>query len=136
MSAKDVLKDDPRARQRLRWIEQYEHITKKVAPTCRSFGISRGTSYIWYHRYLSLGPEGSAHEVMLAAQDTPLAPEGRARRDHPAPLAAALRPQAYVVLPSEAELVCFQEHHLASVQGARTQQTQVQEKMGTVSAAV
>lgn len=52
-------------RLRLRWIEHYEQVTKKVAPTCRYFGISRGTLrwlqnyfYLWYHRYLSLGPEG------------------------------------------------------------------------------
>ena len=49
---------DPRAKQRLRWIEHYENVTKQVAPTCRYFGISRGTFYIWYHRYLSLGIEG------------------------------------------------------------------------------
>lgn len=49
---------DPRARQRLRWIQHYEQVTKKVAPTCRYFGISRGTFYLWYHRYLSLGVEG------------------------------------------------------------------------------
>lgn len=49
---------DPRARQRLRWIEHYEQVTKKVAPTCRYFGISRQTFYCWYHRYLSLGVEG------------------------------------------------------------------------------
>jgi len=46
------------ARLRLRWIEHYEQVTKKVAPTCRYFGISRGTFYLWYHRYLSLGAEG------------------------------------------------------------------------------
>lgn len=45
-------------RLRLRWIEYYEQVTKKVAPTCRYFGISRGTFYLWYHRYLSLGEEG------------------------------------------------------------------------------
>lgn len=50
--------NDPRARQRLRWIEHYEHVTKKVAPTCRYFGITRSTFYLWYHRYLSLGEEG------------------------------------------------------------------------------
>ncbi len=49
---------DPRARLRLRWIEHYEQVTKKVAPTCRYFGISRGTFYLWYHRYLALGAEG------------------------------------------------------------------------------
>src|SRR3989338_6827149 len=49
---------DARAKQRLRWIEHYQQVTKKVAPTCRYFGISRGTFYIWYHRYLSLGVEG------------------------------------------------------------------------------
>ena len=58
MSKHDVLKNDPRARQRLRWIEHYQQITKKVAPTCRYFGITRGTFYLWYHRYLSLGVEG------------------------------------------------------------------------------
>lgn len=58
MSSKSVLKNDPRARQRLRWIEHYEQVTKKVAPTCRYFGITRGTFYLWYHRYLSLGNEG------------------------------------------------------------------------------
>jgi len=49
---------DHQAKIRLRWIEHYEQITKKVAPTCRYFGISRGTFYVWYHRYLSLGQEG------------------------------------------------------------------------------
>lgn len=49
---------DLRARLRLRWIQHYEQVTKKVAPTCRYFGISRGTFYLWYHRYLSLGAEG------------------------------------------------------------------------------
>lgn len=46
------------AQLRLRWIGHYEQVTKKVAPTCRYFGISRGTFYLWYHRYLSLGVEG------------------------------------------------------------------------------
>jgi len=49
---------DQRAQLRLRWIEHYEQVTKKVAPTCRYFGISRGTFYLWYHRYLSLGAGG------------------------------------------------------------------------------
>jgi transposase InsO family protein len=49
---------DPRAKQRLRWINHYAQVTKKVAPTCRYFGITRGTFYLWYHRYLSLGVEG------------------------------------------------------------------------------
>lgn len=49
---------DLQARLRLRWIQHYEQVTKKVAPTCRYFGISRGTFYLWYHRYLSLGVEG------------------------------------------------------------------------------
>lgn len=49
---------DQQAKLRLRWIQHYEQITKKVAPTCRYFGISRGTFYVWYHRYLSLGEEG------------------------------------------------------------------------------
>lgn len=48
----------PQVRQRLRWIEHYEQVTKKVAPTCRYFGISRQTFYSWYYRYLSLGVEG------------------------------------------------------------------------------
>ncbi len=52
------LLSDHRARQRLRWIQHYEQITKKVSPTCRYFGISRSTFYLWYHRYLSLGIEG------------------------------------------------------------------------------
>jgi len=49
---------DPRARLRLRWIQHYEQVTKKVGPTCRYFGIARGTFYCWYHRYLSLGVVG------------------------------------------------------------------------------
>jgi transposase InsO family protein len=49
---------DPQERLRLRWIQHYEQVTKKVAPTCRYFGISRGTFYLWYHRYMSLGLEG------------------------------------------------------------------------------
>lgn len=55
---KQKLPADPRARQRLRWIQHYQQVTKKVAPTCRYFGISRGTFYQWYHRYLSLGVDG------------------------------------------------------------------------------
>lgn len=49
---------DHRARHRYRWIQHYEQITHKVAPTCRYFGISRQTFYTWYHRYLSLGLDG------------------------------------------------------------------------------
>lgn len=49
---------DPRAKLRLRWIEHYEKVSKKVLPTCRYFGISRGTFYLWYHRYMSHGVEG------------------------------------------------------------------------------
>lgn len=56
MSKKQI--NDLQIRLRLRWIEHYEQITKKVAPTCRYFGISRGTFYLWYHRYLSLGMDG------------------------------------------------------------------------------
>jgi transposase InsO family protein len=52
------LPKDPKARLRLRWIQHYQQVTKKVAPTCRYFGISRGTFYLWYHRYLGLGVEG------------------------------------------------------------------------------
>lgn len=54
----NVLSDAPRARLRFRWIEHYENVTKKVAPPCRYFGISRANFYIWYHRYMSLGVEG------------------------------------------------------------------------------
>lgn len=53
-----ALQNDPTARRRLRWIEHYEQVTKKVAPTCRYFGITRQTFYIWYHRHMSLGVEG------------------------------------------------------------------------------
>ena len=53
-----TLLSDPRARLRLRWIQHYEQVTKKVLPTCRYFGITRGTFYLWYHRYMSLGVEG------------------------------------------------------------------------------
>lgn len=49
---------DQQARLRLRWIQHYEQVTKKVAPTCRYFGITRGSFYLWYHRYMSLGVEG------------------------------------------------------------------------------
>lgn len=56
MSHKKIL--DRRARTRLRWIEHYEQVTRKVAPTCRYFGITRTTFYRWYHRYMSLGAEG------------------------------------------------------------------------------
>jgi hypothetical protein len=56
MSDKEFL--NRRARARLRWIEHYEQVTKKVAPTCRYFGITRTTFYRWYHRYMSLGIEG------------------------------------------------------------------------------
>lgn len=53
-----TIPSDQRARLRYRWIQHYEEVTHKVAPTCRYFGISRGTFYIWYHRYLSLGSAG------------------------------------------------------------------------------
>lgn len=53
-----VSKLDHQTRMRLRWIETYQQITKQVSSTCRYFGISRSTFYIWYHRYLSLGVEG------------------------------------------------------------------------------
>lgn len=56
MSKKQI--SDLQVRLRLRWVEHYEQVTKKVAPTCRYFGISRGTFYLWYHRYLSLGVDG------------------------------------------------------------------------------
>lgn len=49
---------DRRARQRLRWIEHYEQITHKVAPTCRYFGICRPAFYRWYHRYMAQGFDG------------------------------------------------------------------------------
>jgi transposase InsO family protein len=49
---------DPHVRQRIRWIEHYEEVTKNVSRTCRYFGISRGTFYLWYHRHMSLGVEG------------------------------------------------------------------------------
>lgn len=49
---------DQRARMRLRWIEHYQEITKKVSQTCRYFGVSRSTFYTWYYRYLSFGMEG------------------------------------------------------------------------------
>lgn len=49
---------DRQTKIRLRWIQHYEQVTKKVAPTCRYFGISRGTFYLWYHRYMSLGING------------------------------------------------------------------------------
>jgi transposase len=55
--ASDLLVDR-QLRVRLRWIERYEKITKKVAPTCRHFGITRTTFYRWYNRYMSLGIEG------------------------------------------------------------------------------
>jgi len=54
----ELAKLDHRAKLRYRWIEHYEQVTHKVAPTCRYFGISRQTFYTWYHRYLSLGLEG------------------------------------------------------------------------------
>jgi len=57
-----LAKLDHRAKLRYRWIEHYEQVTKKVAPTCRYFGISRQTFYTWYHRYLSLGVEGLKSE--------------------------------------------------------------------------
>src|SRR3989344_1057544 len=53
-----VSKLDHRTRMRLRWIETYRQVTKQVSSTCRYFGISRSTFYVWYHRYLSLGVEG------------------------------------------------------------------------------
>lgn len=49
---------DSRAQQRLRWIEHYEKVSKKVLRTARYFGISRGTFYLWYHRYMRFGLEG------------------------------------------------------------------------------
>lgn len=55
---KKILHSDPQVRLRLRWFQHYEQVTHKVSPTCRYFGISRSTFYLWYHRYLSLGEEG------------------------------------------------------------------------------
>lgn len=57
-SYQDYSKLDPRTRKRLRWIETYKQITGSVTSTCRYFGISRSTFYVWYHRYLSFGVEG------------------------------------------------------------------------------
>ena len=41
------LPSDPKARQHLRWTQPHEQVTKKVAHTCRYFGISRMTFYLW-----------------------------------------------------------------------------------------
>lgn len=49
---------DSKTRMRLRWIETYQQITHSVTPTCRYFGISRSTFYVWYHRYMAFGVEG------------------------------------------------------------------------------
>jgi transposase InsO family protein len=43
---------------RLRWIQYHENIVRKIAPTCRYFGIARSTFYYWYRRYKRNGVEG------------------------------------------------------------------------------
>src|SRR6267143_577110 len=46
------------AARRLAIIQHVEEVTGNVAMTCRYFGISRHTFYLWLRRYQQLGPEG------------------------------------------------------------------------------
>lgn len=68
---------DPRAKMRLRWTEHYEKVSKKVLCTCRYFGISGGTFYLWYHRYMVYAVRARRPEkqVMPPAQDLPVVPQ-------------------------------------------------------------
>ena len=50
--------DDRMVRLRLSWFRHAEEVTKKVAKTCRYYGISRPCYYRWLNRYQELGTEG------------------------------------------------------------------------------
>lgn len=43
---------------RLAVIRHAEEVTGNVAQTCRYYGISRQTFYVWLRRYEEKGPEG------------------------------------------------------------------------------
>ncbi|MFG1755893.1 IS481 family transposase [Streptosporangium sandarakinum] len=49
---------DREAKRRLAVIRHVEEVTGNVAMTCRYFGISRQTYYIWYRRYQAEGIDG------------------------------------------------------------------------------
>jgi transposase InsO family protein len=50
--------DDRRAHARLRVIEHYLRVTKNVSRTCRFFGMSRTTFYVWFRRFEKEGAIG------------------------------------------------------------------------------
>ncbi len=49
---------DRQVRHRLAVLRHAEEMTGNVAMTCRYYGISRATFYIWQRRYQESGPEG------------------------------------------------------------------------------
>ena len=49
---------DRQVRHRLAVLRHAEEMTGNVAMTCRYYGISRATFYIWQRRYQEEGPEG------------------------------------------------------------------------------
>ncbi len=53
------MKSDPREiRTRLRWFVTTKNKTKNISKTCRFFGISRPSYYLWLRRYQELGKRG------------------------------------------------------------------------------
>lgn len=53
-----MLNDEHFIKMRLFWFTHNTEISKKVARTCRYYGISRTTYYRWYNRYQEYGVEG------------------------------------------------------------------------------
>jgi len=49
---------DRMVQRRPAWFRHVEGVTHKVAKTCRYYGVSRNTYYVWYRRYRVLGIEG------------------------------------------------------------------------------
>ena len=43
---------------RLSWLRYLKHNRGNIAKTCRHFGISRSTFYLWQDRYLNKGKRG------------------------------------------------------------------------------
>lgn len=49
---------DRMVQRRLAWFRHVDEVTHNVAKTCRYYGVSRNTYYVWYRRYRTLGMEG------------------------------------------------------------------------------
>src|SRR5947209_2427682 len=64
----------PEARKRLAWLTYYER-TKNASATCRHFGISRKTFYVWRKRY---DPQKPLHP----GRALPCSPKAAAAGDH------------------------------------------------------